>query len=83
MVEIEAIRVLLWDEWDPIGVNETSCLINEYDAYAGEIQTMIQRDADAEEIARHLSRIVNENMGLDADHGRALAVARKLVALRS
>jgi hypothetical protein len=81
MTEIEAIRAILWEDWDPIGVNDNPDISNEYDSYADQIYSMIARGDNTEELARHLSFISKELMGLGANDQHSLAVARKLVAI--
>lgn len=31
---LEAVRRILWEDWDPIGVNDHPGAIDEYDSYA-------------------------------------------------
>ena len=78
---IEAIRAILWKDWDPIGVNGNPDISDEYDSYADQIHVMVVRGDGAEDVARHLSWIVIELMGLGANDQHSLAVAKKLVAI--
>jgi hypothetical protein len=78
--ELAALKALLWEAWDPIGVNDNPDAFGEYDSYAPQIQAMLERGADADEIARHLSWIVTDYIGLSADDQHSLAIARKAVA---
>lgn len=71
---------LLWTEWDPIGVNDSGP-DDEYNGYAPEIVVMLERNADIEEIARHLSEIATERMGLFDNREHSLSTAKKLKAL--
>lgn len=81
--ELEEIRNLLWEEWDPIGLNDNSNLSDEYDRYADEIYAMLRRGADAEEIARHLSWVVTTLMGLGTDDRHSIAIATKALVIHS
>jgi len=40
-----AIRKVLWEQWDPVGVNDTPEAFDEYDSYAGGIQSLLLRGA--------------------------------------
>ncbi|HZF95898.1 MAG TPA: hypothetical protein VEZ20_13625 [Allosphingosinicella sp.] len=77
----EALKLLLWAEWDPIGVNDDPDAFGEYDSYANQIRAMLERGAGADEIARHLSWVVTELIGLGADERHNMAIARKAVAI--
>ena len=77
MTELEQLKQLLWDSWDPIGVNETDCPNDEYDFYAVSIFSMLQRGTDRLEINDFLHWAVTENMGLSAnrEHNSKIADA--------
>lgn len=79
--ELKAIQALLWEEWDPIGVNDISTASDEYDRYAGEVYSMLSRGADADEIARHLSWSVRTRMGIGASDEDSLKIARRALAI--
>lgn len=79
--ELDAIKTLLWEVWDPIDVNDSPGAFGEYDSYADRICSMLARGADAEEIARHLSWIVTNLIGLGTTDQHSLMVAKKAVAI--
>ena len=81
--ELEEIKNLLWEEWDPIGVNYNPNLSDEYDSCADEIYAMLRRGADAEEIARYLSWVVTALMGLGTDDRHSVTIATKALAIHS
>ena len=60
------VRVALWRDWDPIGVNNISDADDEYDSYVGSICSLLLSGADAHQIRQHLSRIETEYMGLSS-----------------
>ncbi|MEL7760999.1 hypothetical protein [Citromicrobium bathyomarinum] len=62
--ELEKLRSLLWDEWDPIGVNETNCPRDEYDAYARKLYSMLKSSASRDEILNYLVWVRTEYIGL-------------------
>jgi hypothetical protein len=55
---------VLWEQWDPIGVNDTPQALGEYDSYAGGVYSLLLRGASDAEVAQHLRRVETENMGL-------------------
>jgi hypothetical protein len=61
-----AIRHVLMEVWDPIGIKNEPGAQNEYDAYLGGVYELLVSGASDEEIQDHLWRIVTERMGLDA-----------------
>lgn len=57
--------------WDPIGVAEVPQTRDEYDSYLPQITGMLMRGAGEEEIAKQLTVISTETMGLtDTREGR-------------
>jgi hypothetical protein len=82
--ELEAMKALLWEEWDPIGVNDDADAFGEYDSYALQLQVMLGRGADVEEVARHLSWVAKTLMGLSSTNDQhSMAIARKVIAIHS
>jgi hypothetical protein len=80
---MDAIRAILNNDWDPIGVMDDSTWPqDEYDSYIGEIYRFLARGEPAEFIARHLCFIEEKLLGLGSPsaHSR-LPVAQKLKAL--
>jgi hypothetical protein len=75
------IRTVLNTSWDPIGV--AKFVDDEYDGYIGGILSLLRSDASVDVIAKHLSRIEVEHMGLAGSWFRKLReVAAKLRALQ-
>ncbi|MDB5530898.1 MAG: hypothetical protein JWR51_4001 [Devosia sp.] len=77
----KAIRAILLDQWDPIGITETGGPPGEYDSYVWPIVAMVQRAATPENIAAHLLQVERSSIGLPGDEARSLAVARLLAVL--
>jgi hypothetical protein len=78
----KAIRAILLDQWDPIGITETGGPPGEYDNYVWPIVRMVQLAATPENIASHLLQIERSAIGLPGNQARSLAVARMLAALQ-
>ena len=61
--QLDTIRRILWEEWDPIGVNDIAP-DDEYDSYASRVYAMIGEGCGEAEIAEYLRWAAAENMGL-------------------
>ncbi len=84
---LEAVKRILWEEWDPIGVNDIAP-DDEYDSYAFRVLVMMKEGRSEKEVADYLNWVAAEHMSLGG-HGRndvilrdARSVARKIFALR-
>ena len=55
---IEAVDLILWERWDPFGVNENPAARNEYTNYVCSVVRLLTDGADAFKIARHLYSLV-------------------------
>ena len=58
------IGKVLWENWDPIGINDYTDASDEYDSYTPIIFQMANQQADQETIADKLYQIERERMGL-------------------
>lgn len=58
------IDTILWQKWDPIGVNEIESARDEYYGYIPEIYNLKITNASKNEIAEHLNKIATINLGL-------------------
>jgi hypothetical protein len=77
-----AIRLVLWNDWDPVGVNDMPENWDEYEDYVPPILQCLAAGGDVEQIARLLKHFRTDYMALrpTADHERG--TASLLVALR-
>ncbi len=63
------IQTILWEKWDPIGVNEPdSEWSDEYDSYVPHIFRLAIEGHDHVHIAGPLAATATQNMGLNASH---------------
>jgi hypothetical protein len=76
---LAAIQKLLWEEWDPIGMNRAGP-DDEYDQYAMGVWSRVEKGADADEIEAYLWWAATVNMGLNEgdlaqarEHTRSIA----------
>lgn len=70
------ISEILWNEWDPIGVNDGNLEFDdEYNAYIPQIHKLAMEDQNKDVIANQLSFIVKERMELtpSEDHSKNVA----------
>ena len=77
------IKKILWEDWDPIGVNDAPGAIDEYDSCALSIFGALHKEETTkDEIKEYLLKIETEHMGLKANEPVAEKVAQKLVELK-
>ncbi len=76
----ERIRDVLFNEWDPIGVNDYAPR-DEYDAYIGGIYRLLTNDVDAETLATHLRNLEIEQMECPTTHEHRTKIAESLLQL--
>lgn len=80
---LEIIRKILWEDWDPIGINVLSIAKDEYDNYAPKIYQMISKGDDAKVVANYLTYVDTELIGNRPSIKRDLRVANKLIKVLS
>ena len=73
----QEISRVLWEVWDPIGVNRFPEARDEYDSYVNDLYIALLNGASDEELARQLFNIAAGNMGLS---GAALGHMTPIVA---
>ncbi|HYW08872.1 MAG TPA: hypothetical protein VE913_18055 [Longimicrobium sp.] len=59
-----AVDSILWNVWDPIGVNDAPEARDEYTSYAPEVTGLLVAGASDNEIRSYLAGIILESMGL-------------------
>jgi hypothetical protein len=78
----QAVKEILFREWDPIGINSYPSLSDEYDSYANGIVRLLQAEADEYKIAEHLRNLQRVNMGMSStNEERDRGIARRLISL--
>ena len=73
----EAVDLILWERWDPIGVNDTPAARDEYSSYVRSIVQLLTNGADASKLAHHLYSLEHASMSCvtDAQHRDQVAEA--------
>ena len=74
------IASILWNDWDPIGVNDGENEWNdEFDSYVPHVFRLALEGKDASRIALSLSSTIEQSIGLSASPQHDLKVANKIV----
>lgn len=76
------IDLVLWNDWDPIGVNEEIDARDEYYGYIPAINKLLIDNASLEEITQHLHKIEKDTMCLYRNISFSEVVAKKLMKLK-
>lgn len=76
---LSEIRRILWEHWDPIGVNDEPKAFGEYDSYADGIYDLLMRGVSDDEIAQQLHSYEAVNMELHRrTNEQRMAVVKEL-----
>ncbi len=80
MEKLDLVKKILWEDWDPIGINVISSAKDEYDSYAPKVyRLLIENKNQKEVIAEFLTYIDTELIGNSPNKTRDARVAEKLV----
>lgn len=74
----EIIDNLLWDEWDPIGINDIAPR-DEYQAYTPQLFSSVIKGATSDELTQALYKIESDLMGLPGNFQKCEEIAKKIV----
>ncbi len=77
----EDIDEILWNDWDPIGVNDDAPR-DEYQSYTPAIFGLKIKEADIGAIAQRLYEFETDNMGLGGDIEHCREIANKIFDLK-
>lgn len=78
---LSTVRRMLWEDWDPIGVNEYSEASDEYDSYAPAVVKLVQSGVSEQEMFEQLWALETGYIGLEGDEENTRAFASKLRTL--
>lgn len=79
MKKSDLVKRILWEDWDPIGINVIYSAKDEYDSYALKIYKLLSENVNQEVIAEFLTYIDTELMGNSPNKTRDARVAERLV----
>ena len=77
----KAVDEILWNDWDPIGVNDMPEAAGEYVAYAEQVLGFKLNKASVQELADLLFRIETEMMGLQGNYEHCQKISEKILSL--
>jgi len=77
----DAIRRVLLNEWDPIGVSEIMEAQDEYDSYVGAVYRMLITRKSKTDIFDYLWWLETEHMGLTGNRRSTEYIAERLAKL--
>jgi len=75
----EFIDVLLFNEWDPIGVSDTPEARDEYHGYLPQVFSKAMRGESVQNIADYLREVETGKMGLSGYNSNCLAIAEQII----
>lgn len=64
MDDLAKVKKVLWEVWDPIGVNGEPGALGEYDSYAPHILNLLRSGVTEDQLVRALDHITNDLMSL-------------------
>jgi hypothetical protein len=70
------IDEILWEDWDPIGVNNFENSRDEYQTYVPQAFRLALENADVSEIAEYLNQVATETMGLQSNLDHCTKIAK-------
>ena len=77
----KTVDEILWNDWDPIGVNEIAPR-DEYQSYVPEIFSMLVQNKTENEISDRLYKIETETIGVIGSREHCLTIAKKLIEVK-
>ena len=74
----KGVDEILWNDWDPIGVNDIAPR-DEYQSYVPEIFSLLIQNKSDKEISYRLYKIETETIGVLGSREHCLKIAKKLI----
>ena len=80
----DEIDRILWELWDPIGLNDSLAARDEYSSYVGGLERRLRQGASVRDLERHLQEIERSSLGLSFPSGKATLAAEaiRLLAIK-
>ena len=75
----KVVDQILWEVWDPIGVNACHAARNEYYSYVNGVVRLLKDNTGSDKIAKHLQELRTEIIGLSAKFEEDQKVADLLI----
>lgn len=77
----KAIDEILWNDWDPIGVNDIEEVRDEYQSYTPHIFSLTIQGVNKIKLSNHLFDIETKNMGMTGNLNHCQGIAEKIINL--
>jgi hypothetical protein len=77
----KAIDEILWNDWDPIGINDIEEVRDEYQSYTPHIFNLTIQGANKTKLSNHLFEIETKNMGMTGNLNHCQVIADKIIKL--
>ena len=74
---------ILWEDWDPIEVNNYENNRDEYQSYVPQVFRLANEDATVSEIAECLDEIATESIGLQSNLHHCTKIAKLITSARN
>ncbi len=78
---LSEIRRVLWEVWDPIGVNDNPKAFGEYDGYSNSLYNLLLGGASDSELSRRLHQHETVDMGTSGSDDARQAAVKALLAI--
>jgi hypothetical protein len=80
-VELSRLREIGWKDWDPIGLADSSCPRDEYDAYLLQAVGRLRQGQTIDQVAEYLDEMASINMGLGPSTPASRAASARTATL--
>ena len=78
----QGIDEILWNDWDPIGINLLPSSRDEYQDYISVIFNLVMKNVTSLELEQYLDDVVKNRMGLRSSKKSNKPVAEKIIELK-
>jgi hypothetical protein len=79
----QGIDEILWNDWDPIGINLLPSSRDEYQDYIPVIFNLVMKNVTSLELEQYLDDVVKNRMGLRSSKKSNKPVAEKIIELKN
>lgn len=76
------IDKILWQDWDPIGINGEISARNEYSQYVNVVYSLKMNGKELIEIADYLFKSQKENLGIEGNLNFCIEIAHKIIDIK-
>jgi len=73
---------ILFYQWDPIGISDTTCPRDEYHSYLPQVFKRLLENEKPFKIAEYLTHVTADNMGMSPNREHDLSIAKHLLDIK-